>query len=802
MAEDAPAGEQNNVRVMTRMRLFNKREIEMSQKNKELLRPCIRMRGQTCVVIEYHTDEKGFTNEREREAFQFDECFWSMPMEQYACANEYATQEMVYKKSGRLALEASITGYNVCIFAYGQTGSGKTYSMLGTDNDPGISPRLVDELFSTERPATVKTVVELMFFEVYNEKVRDLFNKKTGKAGADYDAPRIRQHPTKGVFVEGLLRKEVKDAETTKKLIAWGVNQRAIAETKMNATSSRSHAIFQIQITQLDAMKGTQKTATVNLVDLAGSERIKMSQVTGDSLTEAKNINQSLSTLRKVIDVLIENSTIKHKKNHKVPPFRESVLTYVLSDSLGGNSKTQMIATISPHESNLEDTLNSLRYALRAKAIVCNAKVNEEKSAAMMDAMKEEIMLLQQRLKEGKGGGMSEEIKAQIEERQKEMDAMEEATKEMEHLLEEAKVKEIEMEAKMKSLDEEKAQLDVQVTVHKKERFASAFRNAFRITGEKKKADVYTAELESLRSLKKEMEEKNRHLQEDLDSARRQYDEYRHSTEDRMQQLVDDMNQRDTTIAQLKRAYGNSQEEMNHVKNQNEALSKKVVTLENTKQEVERRVQRLQDELLAANATIERTVAEKDRQKEALDEKCNTLQGDLDNIRKRKDRYKQLYMEAQARVEASRTVVDALQSDRSSFLDAIKAQQAVVQEQGQSVQRMLQEKREVEERARTIEGKATRQQDELKHMSEALREYQNAAAEWAYENHAVSQELDRVAKGYSELRTHLENQPIAASPSPLRTGPRYADPLSRSGSYTRQSSVGGTATRYSPNGRY
>ena len=798
---EASGGDNNNVKVMTRMRLFNKRETEISAKEKKLLRPCVRMRDKTVAIIEFGEDSSGFPIEREREAFQFDECFWSMPAEQHACANDYATQQMVYEKSGRLALDAALAGYNVCIFAYGQTGSGKTYSMLGTENDPGISPRLVDDLFGGSdakdemRKMTVKMIVELTFFEIYNEKVRDLF-KKTSKTG-EYDAPKIRQHPTKGVFVEGLHRKEVSSADVTKRLIEKGTKERALAETKMNAASSRSHAIFQIQITQNDAMKGTQRVSTINLVDLAGSEKIKMSGATGETLTEAKNINQSLSTLRKVIDVLIENSTIKSKKHKKVAPYRESVLTYCLSDSLGGNSKTQMIATISPHEANLEDTLGTLRYALRAKAIVCNAKVNEEKSAAMMDAMKEEIMLLQQKLKSGGGkGGMTDEIKAQIEERQKEIEHMEETQHEMQKMLEVAKEKEEEMNKKLAEVQAAQAELDVQVQEQKKERFAAAFRNAFRISGEKQKVEVFTAELEELRRTKKQLEDQNQYLQSELTHQNEQHDEFRKSTDERMEQMVTDMNARDTQIAQLRRQLGNANEEMGHVKSQNEALSQRVVSLESYKQEVERRVTRLQEELLAANATIEREIAEKERQKEAADEKTNTLQSDLDNARKRKDRYKQLYMEAQARVEASKTVVDALQSDRKSFLDAIKAQQHVVEEQSNAVQRMLAEKRDTEERSRQVEGRSHKQQEELKHMAEALREYQNAASEWAYENHAVTQELERVSKGYSELRSHVDS---GLSPSPARST-RYADPnrTASPAGFGRQSSSmrGGSTPRY------
>eukprot|EP00760_Papus_ankaliazontas_P022083 PhM_4_TR18795/c0_g1_i4/m.77497/K17914/KIF13; kinesin family member 13 len=313
----------NNVKVLTRVRPFNKREREISEKAGKPLKACIVMQDNTCTVIDPETGV-------ERETFAFDECFWSMPLEQEYSDKPFADQKYVYERSGLLAMQAAFAGYNTCIFAYGQTGSGKTHSMLGCHEDPGISMRLVDDLFleienATKSNPTKKFEVECMFMEVYNEKVRDLFNKKQ-KEG-EYDNVKIRLHPQKGVIVEGLIRKPVTTAAQTKLFIERGVNERAMAETKMNAHSSRSHAIFQIQVTQKDGTTGTIKISTINLVDLAGSEKVKSSGATGDTLTEAKNINLSLSTLRKVIDVLIDNSKLKaNSQKKRIPPFRESVL--------------------------------------------------------------------------------------------------------------------------------------------------------------------------------------------------------------------------------------------------------------------------------------------------------------------------------------------------------------------------------------------------------------------------------------------------------------------------------------------
>ena len=752
-------GEQSNVKVMVRVRLFNSREIDISAKEKELIRSCVKMRDKTCVIVEHTTDDKGFPIERERDAFDFDECFWSLPAEQQGSAMPFATQQYVYERSGLLAMQAAFQGFNVCIFAYGQTGSGKTYSMLGTENDPGISPRLVDDLFAQlHSNPMVKSSVECMFYEIYNEKCRDLFNKKS-KVG-EYDAPKIRQHPTRGVFVEGLIRKEVATADVTKRLIEKGTKERAMAETKMNAHSSRSHAIFQIQLIQNDAMKGTQKVSTINLVDLAGSEKIKLSGAAGDVLTEAKNINQSLSTLRKVIDVLIENSTIKQKKNRKIPPFRESVLTWVLSDSLGGNSKTMMISTISPHECNIEDTLGTLRYALRAKSIVCNARVNEEKSAAMLDSMRDEILALQQKLRDGGGKGMSSDIKKEIEMREAEVRKMEETQHEMESALAEAKEKEVAMTEALKQADEAKAELNLNFMQQKRERFATAFRNAFLLSAEKKKIESSHREFEALQQSHTQLEEERKYLSAELQTTRACLDDLQRTTEAQNTKFAADMAQRDAAIGQFKRQVANQSDELGYLRDQNDKLVAKVQGLDGAKAELERRVQRLQEEVLVANAAIDREKTEKSRAQAHFESNLQSMKDELENLRKRKDKYKQMFMEINAKAEARTTVINALQEDRESFLTTIKAQQGVVAEHGSNVQRVLTERRVVEQRASELESKLHRKDEDARAASEALREYQSAAAEWMYENHAVNRELQRVAKGYDDLKEFVETSQL------------------------------------------
>eukprot|EP01063_Lacrimia_lanifica_P021139 TRINITY_DN2839_c0_g1_i1.p1 TRINITY_DN2839_c0_g1~~TRINITY_DN2839_c0_g1_i1.p1 ORF type:complete len:1159 (+),score=418.86 TRINITY_DN2839_c0_g1_i1:76-3552(+) len=611
----AGRSEKAAVRVMTRVRPFNARELGMNP-------------------AEYPTSVVGMADGRQvqlcnqdgsvKEVFDFHETFWSIPEAQKQfSAQPFADQVDVYGSTGRVAVEQALKGYHCCIFAYGQTGSGKTYTMLGTPENPGIAPRLVDELFESVEGLSNKSKkkgfeynIGISFYEIYNEKCKDLIEtleggnspnlggrratlkKRRSQLGSPQHSPkmslrtsspksarnmspkgslrgpsprahspknttptsspgpsrrtsarvlpsppsgkgrrlsrkdsareraekarheelkervqdvhipcaeetestasdepkplklsksirssspaglpprcksarrqshagtksthssprsgaapphggkkpsffrgmpmfefddndadgyhdlRVRHSPVYGVYIDGLTRLDrdsgVATAEDVKRVIRAGLLHRATAETKMNATSSRSHAVFQLSVVAKNYVTGVQRYSHINLVDLAGSERLKMSGAEGERMVEATRINLSLSTLRRVIDILIENSLKKKRDLKAVPPYRESLLTWVLSETLGGNSKTLMLATVSPHASNLEDTGNTLRYAVKAKQIVNNVRVNEEKTSVMLSAMMQEIRTLQEQMEaevieKGKFELLQEEVAA------------------------------------------------------------------------------------------------------------------------------------------------------------------------------------------------------------------------------------------------------------------------------------------------------------------------------------------------------------------------------------------------------
>eukprot|EP01059_Diplonema_ambulator_P024162 TRINITY_DN399_c0_g1_i1.p1 TRINITY_DN399_c0_g1~~TRINITY_DN399_c0_g1_i1.p1 ORF type:complete len:938 (+),score=399.68 TRINITY_DN399_c0_g1_i1:40-2853(+) len=442
-------GKVHEVRVeaMVRVRPFNKRELDRlkSEDPNGLPQSIVMMKGRRVSLLDH---SKGY---QECEAFDFDEAFWSIPESQWSIdmSDEFVRkaiadmgvhcvgQEEVYEKTGAMAVKHAFDGFHSCIFAYGQTGSGKTYSMLGgldsagnidpTANETrGICPRLVEGLF--ERMGFFKdkgdnTIfsVELCFMEIYKEKCKDLLKenamKKSKKKAEDqekeYADLKVRHTPDKGTYVEGLTREIVTSPGQCMKLMSAGMAARHTAPTKMNDVSSRSHAIFQITFKQKNPVQGTNTLSNINLVDLAGSERIKMSGAEGARLDEATKINLSLSTLRRVIDILIENAKAKKNAPKMVAPYRESMLTWLLSESLGGNSKTIMLAAVSPYYGNFEDTCNTLRYANKAKEIVCKAKRNDERGAVVVAAMRAEMEKLRQQL-ESKAEAADEEVRNEL----------------------------------------------------------------------------------------------------------------------------------------------------------------------------------------------------------------------------------------------------------------------------------------------------------------------------------------------------------------------------------------------------
>ncbi|XP_051467837.1 kinesin-like protein KIF13A isoform X3 [Apus apus] len=396
------------VKVAVRVRPMNRRELDLNTK-------CIvEMEGNQTVL---HPPPAN-TKQGERKppkVFAFDHCFWSMDESN---TTKYAGQEVVFKCLGEGILEKAFQGYNACIFAYGQTGSGKSFSMMGNAEQLGLIPRLCCALFqriSVEENESHTFKVEVSYMEIYNEKVRDLLDPKGSRQSL-----KVREHKVLGPYVDGLSQLAVTNFEDIESLMSEGNKSRTVAATNMNEESSRSHAVFNIIVTQtlydLHSGNSGEKVSKVSLVDLAGSERVSKTGAAGERLKEGSNINKSLSTLGLVISSLADQAAGKGK--NKFVPYRDSVLTWLLKDNLGGNSQTAMIATISPAADNYEETLSTLRYADRAKRIVNHAVVNEDPNARVIRELREEVEKLKEQLSQAEAM-KAPELKEKLEESEK-----------------------------------------------------------------------------------------------------------------------------------------------------------------------------------------------------------------------------------------------------------------------------------------------------------------------------------------------------------------------------------------------
>ncbi|XP_039148755.1 kinesin-like protein KIF13B isoform X14 [Drosophila simulans] len=383
----------DKIKVAVRVRPFNRREIELDTK-------CIvEMEKQQTILQNPPPLEK--IERKQPKTFAFDHCFYSLNPED----ENFASQETVFDCVGRGILDNAFQGYNACIFAYGQTGSGKSYTMMGTQESKGIIPRLCDQLFSAIANKSTPELmykVEVSYMEIYNEKVHDLLDPKPNKQSL-----KVREHNVMGPYVDGLSQLAVTSYQDIDNLMTEGNKSRTVAATNMNAESSRSHAVFSVVLTQILTDQATgvsgEKVSRMSLVDLAGSERAVKTGAVGDRLKEGSNINKSLTTLGLVISKLADQSNGKKSGNDKFVPYRDSVLTWLLKDNLGGNSRTVMVATISPSADNYEETLSTLRYADRAKRIVNHAVVNEDPNARIIRELRHEVETLRSMLKHATG---------------------------------------------------------------------------------------------------------------------------------------------------------------------------------------------------------------------------------------------------------------------------------------------------------------------------------------------------------------------------------------------------------------
>jgi hypothetical protein len=412
LEERREKADDTNIKVCIRVRPFNKRE--------EGEACIVKMPSRTRVTILADAQPEGFPAEGDRSSmslsmkstlsvmpprsalkqeearsFEFDRCFWSFS----SGSSHFASQETLMNELGEEVLDHAIAGFNSCLFAYGQTGAGKTFSVLGPENPPeqqGLLPRVIASLF--ERIGKIKLsgakcTCKVSYLEIYNERIRDLLipiDSYQGQAKLE-----VRTHPRLGPYVPGLTQDCVTEYAQVKKLMDFGAKSRTIGATNMNAGSSRSHCIFCFQYEVTERIDGQyrQLRSRVNLVDLAGSERVGKTGACGQRLKEGAFTNQSLSNLAVVINKLAEASTKKNVAPGFVP-YRNSKLTQLLQESLSGNSKTVLLAAISPAASNYDENLSTLRFASTCKNVITHASVNEESNDDIIEGLKADIEML------------------------------------------------------------------------------------------------------------------------------------------------------------------------------------------------------------------------------------------------------------------------------------------------------------------------------------------------------------------------------------------------------------------------
>lgn len=421
--------------VGIRVRPFNQREKNLGAQL------CVGVDGSTTILQNPPdvADESGKGKEPKR--FTFDASFWSHDgfeeVEGGYCkalpGSKYADQQMVFDVFGKKVLDNAWEGYHCCLFAYGQTGAGKSYSMVGYGANKGIVPISCNEIFERIKASNdpgLTFEVQVSMVEIYNEQVQDLLvpAKNRPKKGLD-----IRESDQLGIYIDGVKKRAVDSYAAIEAVMEEGTENRTVGATLMNATSSRAHTVITVEFNQVSTHGGTKgnKVSMINLVDLAGSEKAGQTGASGDRLKEGCAINKSLSALGNVIEKLADKATGKGK--NIVIPYRDSKLTRLLQNALGGSSKTIMICAISPASSNYEETLSTLRYADRAKRIKNSASINENPQDKLIRQLREENNKLRELIgkqKEASPGGRIENEDATAE-KQAEIAALENALQEM-----------------------------------------------------------------------------------------------------------------------------------------------------------------------------------------------------------------------------------------------------------------------------------------------------------------------------------------------------------------------------------
>mmetsp|Transcript_3034 Transcript_3034/g.6052 ORF Transcript_3034/g.6052 Transcript_3034/m.6052 type:complete len:1622 (-) Transcript_3034:66-4931(-) len=406
MASHGPSDQEDNIKVCIRLRPLNATEL----KNHDKTVVTRSVTNANVIHLEQPANKSGHgqhermsmttsvrSTSHDQNTMQFD---WVL--------NETVSQAEVYNHLGERLVQGVVDGFHGCVFAYGQTGSGKSHTIFGgSGEDCGLVPRICEGLFKfLQRDSEDNNpyIVRLSYLELYNEKARDLLKPDAEQDGKELE---IRQHPRVGVFVDGLTSNVVTGIEDVMRLLQFGHKIRIVGCTNMNVVSSRSHAVVTMQVERTipgDNGQKVKRRAQLHSVDLAGSERHSATHGHSEArVSESKNINKSLSALSLMISKLAHKHGSAAASSQHIP-YRNSKLTYLLSDSLMGNCRTAMLACVSPAESSLTMTESTLRFACSVKSIRTQPVKNEEIEGDLVNVLRAEIESLRSMLKEGSNG--------------------------------------------------------------------------------------------------------------------------------------------------------------------------------------------------------------------------------------------------------------------------------------------------------------------------------------------------------------------------------------------------------------
>ncbi|XP_001353758.2 kinesin-like protein KIF3A [Drosophila miranda] len=494
----------------------------------------------------------------------------------------------LYVDTARPIVDKVLEGYNGTILAYGQTGTGKTYTMSGNPDSPqtkGIIPNAFAHIFGHIAKAreNQKFLVRVSYMEIYNEEVRDLLGKDVSKS------LEVKERPDIGVFVKDLSGYVVHNADDLENIMRLGNKNRAVGATKMNQESSRSHAIFSITVERSELGEGGVqhvRMGKLQLVDLAGSERQSKTQASGQRLKEATKINLSLSVLGNVISALVDG-----KSTHI--PYRNSKLTRLLQDSLGGNSKTVMCATISPADSNYMETISTLRYASRAKNIQNRMHINEEPKDALLRHFQEEIARLRKQLEEGT---LEEEPPSSEEEEDTADDELEAPL-------------EIEMESSTVQVAEKKPKKKREKTDEEKEELAQ-------------RKDEHLREIEHAKSEQEQLRNKLVSLEGKILMGGENLLEKAQTQEKLLEQSIAELDEREKTEEQLR-------ETLQKKATERIDIEERYSTLQDASTGITKKIHRVMQMLMGVKSELADQQQEHQREKEGIYENIRSLSREL-----------------------------------------------------------------------------------------------------------------------------------------------------------------------------